>query len=127
MDEELTAFCPVYQRAVEIIGNRWNGAIVRALLAGASRFSEIEADIPGLSPRLLSQRLRELEGEGILTRTVHPEMPVRIEYRLRPKGQALASVVKSVSDWAERWLRPPESLVSVSLVSGEAGDERPET
>ncbi len=99
----LTAFCPAYTRAIEIIGRRWTGAIVRSMLSGASRFGEIQAAIPGLSDRLLSERLKELESEEIVQRSVIPSTPVRIEYALTEKGHALASVVRSVADWAETW------------------------
>ncbi len=103
----ITGFCPVYHRAIEIIGRRWTGAIVRALLSGDRRFCQIRATVPGLSDRLLSERLKELETEAIVERNVHPETPVRIEYRLTPKGEALAAVVQSVSRWAEEWLPAP--------------------
>ncbi|MDQ3958465.1 MAG: winged helix-turn-helix transcriptional regulator, partial [Actinomycetota bacterium] len=62
---------------------------------------------PGLSDRLLSERLKELEHEGIVERTVTPSTPVRIEYRLTDKGRALASVVRAVADWAETWAGAP--------------------
>jgi DNA-binding HxlR family transcriptional regulator len=99
-----TAFCPLYHRAVELIGRRWTGAILRALLADIERFSDLTAAIPGLSDRLLSERLKELEAEGIVSRTVIPETPVRIEYHLTEKGRALGSVVEAVSAWADVWL-----------------------
>jgi DNA-binding HxlR family transcriptional regulator len=104
--ESLTAFCPVYHRAVELIGRRWTGAILRVLLSGASRFSDVTAAVPGLSDRLLSERLKELEAEGIVTRTVIPETPVRIEYRLTEKGRALSGVMCAIAAWAEEWLAP---------------------
>src|SRR5215211_2656837 len=85
-------FCPVFHRAVELIGRRWTGAIVRALLLGTSRFSELTETIPELSDRMLSERLKELEAEGIVARTVIPVTPVRIEYHLTEKGRALAPV-----------------------------------
>lgn len=99
-----SAFCPYYHHAVELVGRRWAGVIVRALLGGARRFGEIRAAVPGLSDRLLSERLKELESEGIVTRTVVDDAPVRIEYRLTPKGQALVGVVDALSAWADRWL-----------------------
>ena len=110
-----SAFCPKYHRAVEIVGRRWTGAIVRALLSDITRFSELAAAIPGLSDRLLSERLKELEAEGIVDRCVHPETPVRIEYRLTPKGHDLVGVVDAMSGWAERWMplderRGPETM-----------------
>lgn len=101
---DLTPFCPRFHHAVELIGRRWSGAIIRAMLAGATRFSDITSAVPGLSDRLLSERLKELEAEGVLTRTVYPEIPVRIEYRLTDKGQALAPIVEALSTWAEEWL-----------------------
>lgn len=100
----ITPFCPTYHRAVELIGRRWSGAIVRAMLSGATRFSEILTLVPGLSDRLLSERLKLLEAEGIVTRTVIPETPVRVEYGLTAKGQALADVVMAISRWSEAWL-----------------------
>lgn len=105
-----SAFCPVYHRAIELIGRRWTGAILRVLLGGPTRFSDIAGHIPGLSDRLLSERLKELEAEGIVVRTVYPEMPVRIEYALTEKGHALENVIAAVSVWAETWgtLSPAE-------------------
>jgi len=100
----LTAFCPNFHHAVEVIGRRWTGAILRAMLAGTERFSDLAATVPGLSDRLLSERLKELEAEGIVTRAVFPETPVRIEYRLTPKGLELAPVIEALSTWAEHWV-----------------------
>lgn len=105
---DLTAFCPRYHHAVHLLGRRWTGGIVRAMLVGKTRFSDIAASIPGLSDRLLSERLKELEAEGIVTRTVVPETPVRIEYRLTDKGEALAGAVAALSQWADTWLDPAE-------------------
>ncbi|HEV2527111.1 MAG TPA: helix-turn-helix domain-containing protein [Thermomicrobiales bacterium] len=101
-----SSFCPVYHQAVELIGRRWTGAILRSMLAGSTRFSDITASIPSLSDRLLSERLKELEQHGIVTRTVIPQTPVRIEYRLTEKGEALSGVVEAISEWGERWLSP---------------------
>jgi len=122
--EQITAFCPAYHRAVEVIGRRWTGAILRVLLSGEIRFSDITAAVPGLSDRLLSDRLKELEAEGIVTRTVIPATPVRIEYRLTEKGRALHEVVAAVSTWAETWqpAGPPATAVT-SLDSGSATDD----
>ena len=102
--EEAEAFCPYYHRAVELIGRRWTGAILRAMLVGVSRFSELTQAIPGLSDRMLSERLKELEAEGLAVRSVIPETPVRVEYHLTDKGRALWSVSEAVSGWAEEWL-----------------------
>jgi DNA-binding HxlR family transcriptional regulator len=101
---ENLSVCPLYHRAVELIGRRWTGAIVSALLMGATRFTDIIHAVPGLSDRLLSERLKELEGEGIVRRVVHPETPVRIEYQLTEKGYDLQSVTGALTTWASRWM-----------------------
>jgi DNA-binding HxlR family transcriptional regulator len=97
-------FCPFYHHAVELIGRRWTGAILRALLTGITRFSDLTAAIPGLSDRMLSERLKELEVEGIVERRVIPATPVRVEYHLTEKGRALGAVMEAISAWANRWL-----------------------
>lgn len=106
-DERLAAFCPRYHHAVELIGRRWTGAILRAMLTDACRFTDLTNAIPGLSDRLLSERLKELEAEGIVKRDVISETPVRIEYHLTAKGRALESVVTEVSNWANGWVDLP--------------------
>lgn len=106
--EDRAAFCPIYHHAVELIGRRWTGAIVRVLLSEVSRFNEIAETVPGLSDRMLAERLKELEVEGIVVRTVIPETPVRIEYSLSAKGRALDGVIEAVSGWAASWSEPPE-------------------
>jgi len=108
MEEPSTpaAFCPYYHHAVELIGRRWSGAIVRAMLGGITHFSKLAEAIPGISDRMLSERLKELEAEGIVARTVVPETPVRIEYRLTEKGRALGDVAAAISAWSARWLEP---------------------
>jgi len=105
-DGHMSAFCPAYHRAIELIGRRWTGVILRAMLSGEARFSDIAAAVPGLSDRLLSERLKELEAEGIVTRTVVPSTPVRVDYALTDKGQALNEVILAVSAWADCWLSP---------------------
>ena len=97
-------FCPHYHGAVELIGRRWTGAIIRELLRGVRRFTTIRDAIPDLSDRMLSERLKELEAEGILRREVIPETPVRVEYVLTEKGEGLESVVAAVTEWADEWL-----------------------
>lgn len=107
MNQELAPFCPRYTKTVELIGRRWTGAILRALITGRTRFNDIASTIPGLSDRLLSERLKELESEGIVTRTVTPSTPVRIDYTLTEMGAALLPVVEAVATWAETWLPVP--------------------
>jgi DNA-binding HxlR family transcriptional regulator len=115
--EHHSCLCPRYHRAVELVGRRWTGAILMVLLQGASRFTDIVHGVPGLSDRLLSERLKELEAEKIVTRIVHPETPVRIEYQLTEKGQALFSVVEAVQDWASRWLDPEDGEAAPGTVA----------
>lgn len=104
MPTEAISVCPKFHKAVELIGRRWTGAILSALLKGATRFTDIIHAVPGLSDRLLSERLKELEAEGIVQRIVHPETPVRIEYQLTDKGHELNIVTNALSDWADRWI-----------------------
>jgi DNA-binding HxlR family transcriptional regulator len=99
-----SAFCPIFHKSVELIGRRWTGAIIRAMQSGRTRFSDIAHAVPGLSDRLLSERLKELEAEHIVTRTVFPETPVRIEYELTEKGRDLDVVMLAISDWSARWV-----------------------
>ncbi len=101
--EAPSAFCPVFQGAVELIGRRWSGAIIRSMLSGSVRFSDILGQIPGLSDRLLSERLRELEAAGVVERRVYAELPVRIEYTLTQKGRELQDIVVLIDGWADRW------------------------
>src|SRR5579859_633527 len=95
-----------YQRAMELIGKRWSGTVVRALLTGPARFNQLLAGIPGISDRVLTERLRELEMEGIVERLVDPGPPVRVSYRLTTRGRALEPVVAAVDDWAAAWMAP---------------------
>src|SRR2546428_2527564 len=102
----VSGFCPVYHRAVELVGRRWTGAIIRALCGGPQRFNELLATIPGLSDRLLAERLRELEREGIVRPTVSAGPPVRVEYALTERGAQLEPAIRAIAEWAERWLLP---------------------
>ena len=96
--------CSAYHQAVELVGKRWTGAIVFVLMEGPVRFSEVKTLVPDLSDRLLSERMKELEAEGIVERRVIDAMPVRVEYRLTDKGQALEPAVRSLKVWARAWL-----------------------
>ncbi|HEY7269661.1 MAG TPA: helix-turn-helix domain-containing protein [Dehalococcoidia bacterium] len=105
--KDTAAFCPYYQRAVELIGSRWTGAVLRAMNTGVCRFSDLTASIPGLSDRMLSERLKELEAEGIVARVVLADSPARVEYHLTAKGSALDRVMSEIGAWAERWITEP--------------------
>jgi len=99
--------CARFHRAVELIGGRWTGAVIHLLLHGRMRFAELRGAIPDISDRMLSERLRELEAEGIVARIVVPETPVRVEYELTEKGRALEHALAAVGRWAERWVTDP--------------------
>lgn len=100
------SICPRYHKAVELIGRRWSGAIISAMLAGNTRYHEIRESVREISDRMLAERLRELEAEGVLTRTVFPTTPVRIEYELTPKGRALQATIVAIENWANEWIEP---------------------
>lgn len=106
--ESLSAFCPRFHHAVELVGRRWTGAILRAMFAGSTRFSDIASTVPGLSDRLLSERLKELTHEGLVERVAHQDSG-RVEYHLTTMGHELAPVIGCLSDWADRWLPLPEA------------------
>ncbi|MCT8137134.1 winged helix-turn-helix transcriptional regulator [Anaerobacillus sp. CMMVII] len=95
--------------ALQLLGKRWTGLVIFQLLIGPQRFSEIEAALP-VSGRLLTERLKELEKEGIVKRQLYPEVPVRVEYSLTEKGRALEPIFQDIQSWAENW---------ISLDSGE--------
>jgi DNA-binding HxlR family transcriptional regulator len=97
--------CPFYHEAVELVGKRWTGAILRVLMDGPLRFSEIAQAVPELSDRLLSERMKELEARGIVERTVRPGPPLRVEYSLSQMGHELEPALSELQRWAERWLR----------------------
>jgi DNA-binding HxlR family transcriptional regulator len=113
--------CPRYHHAVELIGGRWSGAIVSAVLEGRRRYADIKAAIPGVSDTMLAQRLRQLHGEGILERRVLPSSPVRVEYLLTDKGRALAPVIEALTAWAHTWVPAPDdrALRSESAMAGQ--------
>jgi DNA-binding HxlR family transcriptional regulator len=96
--------CSRFHQAVELIGGRWTGAIIQTLLQGKTRYALIKAAIPDITDRMLSERLRSLESEELLTRRVVPESPVRVEYELTEKGRSLQSSLNEIGAWAERWI-----------------------
>jgi DNA-binding HxlR family transcriptional regulator len=98
------ACCPLYHEAVELVGRRWTGAILRVLMDGPMRFSEIAQSVPELSDRLLSERMKELEARGIVQRSVIPGPPVRVEYELSTMGRELEPALSELQRWAKRWL-----------------------
>lgn len=104
-DQAGNGVCPHFHAAIELIGKRWTGAILCALTDGDGplRFGQLARTIPGLSDRLLSQRLRELEDEGLVERDVEPGAPVRVTYSLTEKGTDLGPAITELKGWAKRW------------------------
>ena len=97
--------CRRFHRASELIGRRWTGAIIFLLLKMPSaRFAVLRDGIADITDRMLSERLQELEQEGIVARTVVPDTPVRVEYALTHKGRALAEPSEAITGWAEQWM-----------------------
>ena len=101
--------CTRFHRASELIGRRWTGAIIFVLLQKTCRFATLRDAIPDITDRMLSERLQELEEEGLVERSVVPETPVRVEYSLTKKGKALASAIGSIADWAEKYIALPDT------------------
>ena len=98
------SLCPKYEKAFEILGKRWNGLIIKVMLDGPKRFSDISSNIPNMSDRMLGERFKELEALGIIKRNVYPDIPVRIEYELTEKGKALNTALEEIQNWASRWI-----------------------
>lgn len=98
-----TSLCPRLSKALDLIGKRWTALIIYQLLEGPQRFNAIEAALP-ISGRLLSERLKELEKEGIVGRKVYSEIPIRVEYSLTEKGRSLETTVREIETWSKNWL-----------------------
>src|SRR2546430_9407565 len=96
--------CTRFHRAIELIGSRWTGAILQTLLQGRTRYASIKAAVPDITDRMLSERLRSLEAEGLVLRAVIPETPVKVEYELTRKGRELQDALREIASWAERWI-----------------------
>lgn len=102
MNQEM---CPKMEATLTLLSKKWIGLIVLSLLNGPKKFMELEKFIPGISSRLLSERLKELEKEGIVLKEVYAETPVRIEYDLTKKGKDLNNTYSSIGNWAEKWMK----------------------
>ena len=115
--------CARFHYASELIGRRWNGAIIFMLLKQTCRFATLRVGIAGITDRMLSERLQELEDEGVVDRTVVPDTPVRVEYSLTKKGKALAEAIDSIADWAEKYI----ALTPEKAKPGKAAQSRRQT
>lgn len=106
-------YCPYFAAGMRLLDQRWAGTVLRTLVTGPKRFSDISAAIPELTDSTLSKRLKELEAGGLVTRIVHPTTPVRVEYRLSDMGTALGEVLLHLNAWALEWLDlPPDQQKS---------------
>lgn len=99
--EEMPA-CPV-ATTVALIGNKWKLLIIRNLLARPWRFNELKKDLEGISQKVLTDSLRSMEADGIITRTVYPEVPPRVEYSLTELGKSLKPILDSMRAWGEAY------------------------
>jgi DNA-binding HxlR family transcriptional regulator len=125
MAEIVPPVCARFHRAVELIGGRWTGAIIQTLLQGKTRYALIKAAIPDITDRMLSERLRSLEAEDLVTRWVIADTPVRVEYELTDKGRSLENALHEISAWANRWI-PVESDQNEDLAGRpDSGDHAP--
>ena len=116
--------CSRFHRAIELIGSRWTGAILQTLLQGRTRYAAIRGAIPDITDRMLSERLRSLEGEDLVLRVVTPESPVRVEYELTPKGRELQNALREIGSWAERWIPLEGGEVNETAAESKAGKHR---
>lgn len=117
------SLCPRFHHAIELIGRRWSGAILQVMRGGGARFSDLAAAVPGVSDRMLSERLKELEAAGLIERRLPAAGSARVEYHLTPRGVALGAVLDAVMAWAEVWLAeapalPPEDSRRRRQVAG---------
>lgn len=112
--------CPRFEQAIQLLGKRWTGLILDTLMDGPRRFCELTATVAGLSDRVLSDRLRELESEDIIERVVYPQIPVRVEYRLTRKGYELKPAMRAIHQWAEQWIPLPDTAPENSTEDDEA-------
>ena len=117
MAEIVPTVCAKFHRAVELIGGRWTGAIIQTLLQGKTRYAVIKTAIPDITDRMLSERLRSLEAEDLVTRWVIADTPVRVEYELTEKGRSLEIALNEISAWASRWI-PATSEEGEDLAGG---------
>ncbi|MBZ5752742.1 winged helix-turn-helix transcriptional regulator [Metabacillus rhizolycopersici] len=99
-----STICPRFEKAVSLLSQRWNALIIYQLLSCSGRFSTIQSSV-GISGKVLSERLKDLEHQGIVKRNVIPETPVIIEYSLTEKGTSLKPILKEIENWSQFWVK----------------------
>ncbi|HHU20353.1 MAG TPA: helix-turn-helix transcriptional regulator [Bacilli bacterium] len=97
--------CPKFEQAISLLSKRWTGLVIYQLLNGTQRFNELQSAI-GVSGKVLSDRLKDLEQQGIVHREVIPDTPVIIQYSLTTKGQSMQSIIQSIESWSQDWIKP---------------------
>ena len=97
-------YCPYYAAATEMLSRRWAATVLRALVPGPARFGEIASAIPDMTDKLLSQRLKDLEHDGLIEPFLGSGRPVRVQYRLTDKGTALGQILLDINRWALKWI-----------------------
>ncbi|MCI8698709.1 MAG: helix-turn-helix transcriptional regulator [Oscillospiraceae bacterium] len=102
MEAKTLPACPV-ETTLTLIGDKWKVLIIRDLLSGTKRFGELKRSIGGVSQKVLTAQLRQMEADGLLTRTVFPEVPPRVEYTLTRLGHSLKPVLDAMRDWGEAY------------------------
>lgn len=118
--------CPRYQHALNVLSRRWVGLIVGTLREGPMRFNELASALEVVADRVLAERLRELEAEGVVSREVYVGSPVRVEYRLTEKGAALAPVLDAIELWSHNWITLEEVGAEVGAAEASAHDGDPD-
>ncbi|WHZ01015.1 helix-turn-helix domain-containing protein [Neobacillus sp. YX16] len=101
--------CPKFEKAISLLSQRWSALVIYQLLSGSQRFTEIQSAI-GISGKVLSDRLKDLEHQGVVKREVIPETPVIIEYSLTEKGRSLEPVLREIESWSQHWVKPEPEL-----------------
>ncbi|PJJ73399.1 DNA-binding HxlR family transcriptional regulator [Diaminobutyricimonas aerilata] len=104
--------CRHFLSAVDLVGQRWSGAILLALARGATRFSDVRANVAGISDRMLAVRLKTLAADGLVERTIIPTTPVQVRYGLTESGAELLESLQPLTQWAHRW--NPEPVVEAA-------------
>ncbi|AZU62325.1 winged helix-turn-helix transcriptional regulator [Neobacillus mesonae] len=100
-EQEMSKFCTNFHRTIEFIGKRWMGMIIYQLLSGPKRYYELMESIPSISDRLLTERLRDLENEGLIIKKALVPSQRKVEYELTPAGKQLETVITSIFDWVK--------------------------
>jgi len=102
--DPLQDLCPT-RAALDVIRGRWKPSILYVLADGTARFGTLQSRLPGVTAQALTVQLRQLEADGVVSRTVHAEIPVRVDYALTPLGHTLSDLMKQLETWGQEYLR----------------------